>query len=103
MKFLFLQVTKGIDLRRDGRASPGYHSWTFRAPRSTASTPPGAAWLLCVTCETSTWDTRRGTRKYRREAGMVSIMVDSGPAEDTAYVLHTGNALDAYGHWPVPA
>lgn len=30
-------------------------------------------------------------------------MVDSGPAEDTAYVLHTGNALDAYGHWPVPA
>ena len=30
------------------------------------------------------------------------VMVDSGPPEDTAYVLHRGNALDAYSRWPVP-
>ena len=36
-------------------------------------------------------------------SGTVSVMADSGPAGDAAYVLHRGDALDAYSHWPVPA
>ena len=31
------------------------------------------------------------------------VMVDSEPAGDAAYVLHRGNALDAYSRWPGPA
>src|SRR5215472_1629854 len=44
-----------------------------------------------------------GNPKMPARSGTVSIMADGGPAEDAAYVLHRGNALDAYSRWPVPA
>jgi hypothetical protein len=47
-----------------------------------------------------TWS---GNPKMPASSGTVSIMADGGPAEDAVYILHRGNALDAYSHWPVPA
>lgn len=46
---------------------------------------------------------RRGKAKLSVGSGTVSVMMGTGSSDDRPYVLHKGDALDAYSDWAVPA